>query len=950
MARLTNITATVKKLPSDFTLPTERGYYEEAPFDVHEGPTCEVLLGDGDGSLQTEVAIGDRVDVQEGAALRFTGYVQKRKRVRGANGHQLALKLRHRGYHQLRSEPCDPYTYDEDGDPITDRDAVKVNTWDWRIFRSPFGNTLDADGNPAPLDGLPHHQAFLALLGWRLEVMHRFLDNRFLRASDVVGTPGAQIQVLADSYDDEEVFSLQRVRGALGYAVNSTPIRLVPLESGDPNLSPMGNLDTVTLRFIGRQDSAASPPIVDVTRQGRAGSPTWEAITLTPTVNYLGSGLTLWEGTRTFTGPAGNSLGVRIRIGGTSTTETTRIYHMRASCGLLASDTGIGVGAADIYTDPHGGTLDKVWVDDDYEGLNRAEGLERLRTSTITNPAVSPGPHWDIYVDNQPLECFAYFQHRRGTDMATPVLDLAAGNITVLEHEEDGVQLAYQVIGVGGGTGTSQFTISDRVEFTSGGLYSAARDPTGVTRLHKDAPQRLVYRDQGCTSRSELRRRTRAFFAERLDPTPFYRVKVVPFDARTYATGDAIPLQDATLGINTTLRVNGIKVSWDARSGHDVQVSLGRRDRSPEEMLGNGRSRANIDKKAPLLAQGRSGVGGPGVNFTATKYGRATFSVPEGVEVDRVLLAMRTGPWQIYSRGGAVEDHDHPAADIDVGLGGTTSGAIGEPPFSVNLNANINFPTSPSGLVDFGGVFAPSPAASPAKIDRCTILLMAFNNSAAQHAGNITSAELVRVSTGEVVARSVQNVNSIDTTPQDASDTVPVTWKVLLRAVNSGEIVSGQTYKIRFNKVSTAGGNWTDDAGAIVDIDYLHGHDVDIAAGGAHEHPPKFGVWQFDGDGGNGDGAPKLAVGVRFGVDVGTDTSGIPNNFTAQRHPLAFGDENSPVSVLVDVTNYVRTGPDGRIASGEHEVFFLATAYTGNAQGLAVVQVTPILRAAGATG
>lgn len=111
-----------------------------------------------------------------------------------------------------------------------------------------------------------------------------------------------------------------------------------------------------------------------------------------------------------------------------------------------------------------------------------------------------------------------------------------------------------------------------------------------------------------------------------------------------------------------------------------------------------------------------------------------------------------------------------------------------------------------------------------------------------------------------------------------------------------------------------------------------------------HKHPPEFGIWQFDGDAGTGTGNPIYGSGIKLAVDPTVSAAGIPTTFSTQRHPITFGSRTASVSEEVDVTGYLSTDANGVIKVGEHRVFFIATADTDNAQGLASLRVTPIIK------
>lgn len=105
-----------------------------------------------------------------------------------------------------------------------------------------------------------------------------------------------------------------------------------------------------------------------------------------------------------------------------------------------------------------------------------------------------------------------------------------------------------------------------------------------------------------------------------------------------------------------------------------------------------------------------------------------------------------------------------------------------------------------------------------------------------------------------------------------------------------------------------------------------------------------FGIFQFDGDSGDGTGSPVYGKGIKFAVDPSTDASGIPDQFGSDRVPQSFGTRTEPANIEVDITPYLATDSNGLIKDGPHKVFFTSAADSvANEDGLAVVRVTPII-------
>lgn len=120
---------------------------------------------------------------------------------------------------------------------------------------------------------------------------------------------------------------------------------------------------------------------------------------------------------------------------------------------------------------------------------------------------------------------------------------------------------------------------------------------------------------------------------------------------------------------------------------------------------------------------------------------------------------------------------------------------------------------------------------------------------------------------------------------------------------------------------------------------------VMVQTAGSHEHPLTFGIFQFDGDNGDGTGDPVYAEGVEFAVDPTIDGgTGLPSNFNADKHPASFGKESNSVNQQFDVTGYLNTTSESVIEDGPHEVWLRGAASALNADGLGSVIISPDIK------
>jgi hypothetical protein len=1125
-------------------IPVYAGRYREGSTNVNRVPQATIDALDADGIIGGLLTIGSDVTIQRNGATVFPGIVKRRIRTTANDQRGVRALLVHEGYQALQRWPCDAYVYDEDGLALTTRDAVKVNPWKYQIFRK-AGGTLTTDGLPPALDGARVEDVVRCLIGTRLIVQHDLQDNTPFLPSDVYVSTN-KVQVYVDGATSDIRPKLQRVRKDATSFLAGQAIESIPLENGDPNVKAMGAISTVAVVIIGEL-TGSQHPTLRVCRNARAGTRTYTSVTLTHTANYLGSGLSAWTGSVDLSSDgaaATTSLGYEITIPGSDGDAATTKVHYVTLKATTVGDIGISEGTISTYNDPHGGSDETEWVEDDYMGMTRGDALERLRKGTVTDSSVNPNPNWDMWVDGS---LNFHFTQRRGSNLTTATYSHANENISLLEREDYADRLGYQVIGVGGGRGQAELLLVDRSAYASGGLYDATRDPDSGA-LYGDLPQVLVFRDQSITSMPELRRRARAYFSLYRDPRAYYRIRFLSFQSESFGVGDSVQVDEPDWGLSgELLRVQDLERSWDGGGGEDLNVQLGEKVPEPTTSLGLQRQeRERADSRAAAVTA-TSGVGGPGVYFDKDHYGRFAFGIPEGVEVDRVLLKMTTLPWQGTTRsaaaaasGDTVEEHQviaEPAesynvynmpqyidvvADEPEGTygGGTATGtirnAVGNTTV-VNLrlvrrpnaatayndavndaSGNARDLTNPSGdsprgtfaLVwgngfdlegaandylqgahaglraegDFSAVIVVrpdtvsanqvllvdeilgTPASSPKTAYGLGITSAgkiryyhtgtsgsnySVDSTLGLSAGTLYRIWVRRNNTAKTIKVVVNGTTYIDTTYAESPQAIAAesramqigkncattltaltgnldghvfharVWtslksEAVLTSITDPNDAAFSTYyykregteaglyflermvlgmqvlaeeedtSIADGAASSISASYDEDEVAVNDtlefqysgdvlgslssIDTLAYEALVVIARQKHTHPMTFGIYQFDGDSGDGTGNPIHAKDVRFAVDPNVNAQGIPTAFSTDAHPLRFGEQGTPREASVDVTGYLRTQANGVIAPGEHAVYFLGAAAASNAQGLSVVSVTPILRVREAQG
>ena len=946
---------------ADIDVPAEDGSWESPSDSFSRGPRATVRVKDPDGTITAQVTPGLRLNLTRGPTAVFEGVVEKRNRSRGAKGEVLVdFTLRQRTYHALRNAPCDPYIYDEDGDPATARDAVRVNSWHWFVFRKPESASLDADGNTDPVDGVTLDDAFTALVGPLFIQQANYEDNRWFRASDINGTPGTQAQVYQDQGEDDRP-ALSRVRGTGGYQQQTAWLRSIRLSNGEPLAGEMGEVQSAKVFFIGEKNGS-DDLTVQFCRDADEAAPHWLNATVTHHANWNGSGLDAWEadvGAAAFAADGSTQktrFGFRLKVQGTSPTASTRVFYHRVRA-VTKSDTNVALGSVDAYYDPHGLTLDAVWVDDDFEGMTRAAAIERIRKTTVGDPTVNPSPHWDVWADGN---LTASFKARRGADLddaLDPIYDVDDGNITVLDFDENAEHLIYQVIALGGGRGSGQFVITDRTEFTSGGLYSSAHDPSdGAT--HSIGPGVAVYKDTSAQTRGDLRRRARAFLAAHLDPKPFYKVQVIGWQDIPFAVGDGIQVRDTVLGVDEVIRVKNISERFSGRSGHVLDIELGERIPRPDEVLANDANANSRDKSVGIKQPQKGGFSSPGIYCDATHFGVGTFAIPDGVEVERVILDIQTVPWQIQARGGEVhefdvitstsDDHEHSAGVVNSAGGSGNTTLVGTQSADSINGACTNTAVTTGSWADAGG----SMAGGTDTGDWAMVEAVSWNDSDTQHFWRMR----VKVTHGGGTTYYPSTSGVTANCPDGGLTTDSVAMSICQVAVPLGVLSGAVSMQVEVQSTGGGAGSFTDrfctsatlverhlhdrlSHGHVIDIDPsgAHAHDITIPS---HSHPLIFGIWQFDSDTGNGDGDPLYGSGIQLAMDPTLGANGLPTNFAAEALPFVFGSTTSPVRLRLDVTNQLRQTTDGRTAPGLHEVFFKPGTASGNSKGLAVVAMT----------
>lgn len=903
--------------------------------DFSQVPRARAQVIDPEGNVGLYLPPGTPVTLTRNGVPIFPGIVETRRRQRGASAETVDLPIVHAGYHRLKRRLCAPYVYDEDDLPITTRDAVFVNPWKVSVFRAPSG-VLDADGNRQALHGWRPDEVALALVGKVLLVQHDFSDNRWLRPSGVA-SPTATIGVIEDGPTGDVRPCLQRFRtGASTFGAGGSQDSIA-LVNNDPNLEAMEDIQSVDVVIIGQRFGTDSPTLM-VTRQARDLAPAYVSVPLTHVANYLGSGLDAWTGSLAALGAAGavtDALGYRITVPGTAgSAGTTKVYYAALKATLTQALDGIPLDV-EAYWDPITGATSgqEVWVEDDFVGMDRTTAIERVRKTTLTDDAANPSPHWDAWLDTDGT---FHFKQRRGSLTPNP-FSASDGSLENLQWEEVGEAVAYQTVAVGGGQGSAELVIIDRTEYVDGGLYDGDRDPAGAQRIYGDLPKQRFFKDQSVSSPVELRRRARAAHRLWRDPVDYLSATFIPFtlgnSGLPFDVGDQAQFNEPAWGlVGAVSRIAAMNLGW-TESGESMKVGLGEPEVAVVQALRGQRIQNERTASKPKPTLGTSGLSGAGVYFDKTHFGRVPIVIPEGAELERVFVSCQTLPWQTTARGSSLSQV----------VGTTSTKAATSESSGAGAGATIRLY---NGLVQHT-----TPVLAVGGSDLNAWLLTVPDG--------YVGGYLWAVRVDDVAGAQVP----IDIAINFVGSQLGLAWASRAETVfgggASGHTVSG------FQPPSASGADMeisiiNRDPSAVRQFNVKvwlwgidsHTHSFTIPA---HSHtlnipaqtiPLDFGIYQFDGDGNPGTGSPVYGEGIRFAIDPVVDASGVPTtaNFNAARHPAVLGNRQTPTRTLIDITPYLRTDAQGRIVPGEHLMYLLGAAYSGSAEGLSVVAVSPILR------
>ncbi len=559
------------------------------------------------------------------------------------------VSLIHKGYHLLRQSRCDPYTFDEDGDAKTTRDAVVVNPWNPFVFRE-HGGSLDEHGEPNAVHGLRPDQLLKHAIGTQFALQLDFRDNRWFLHSQATATD-AGLNVYQDEETGDGRPKLQRVRNAGDGFAAGDKLESIPLNNGAPERGDMGDVSTVTVILIGELNGAQDPTL-KVCRDARSGTRTYTSVSLSRTDNYNGSSLSKWEGQVDLTGDGASDkddMGLEITIPGSSGDSDSTKLHYGCVLAVTTSDTGVTEGTIETYSNPATFTAgDQDWVEADYLGDSRLKMVQKLHKSTEADANTNRSPHWDIWID---AALNAHLEHRRGSDINRTYSP--GDNLTSIEHERYGGQLAFRAWGEGAGKSEQQIRTADSLsdtDFANGGLKLPSNDP--ATADTGELARTVVWENPGQENPGQLLRETRAYLRIHSEPRKSWQFTPKVEGPRFYEPGDGIPIDAPEIRSTVTERIVELKRSWNEDEPEVVDAQLGQsRDQLTQSFVQQVFQRSREAANRPQPGAGTTGLSGPGIHFDKDIYGVLPFTVSDGASIERVLLEMTTAPFEVSAKG-----------------------------------------------------------------------------------------------------------------------------------------------------------------------------------------------------------------------------------------------------------------------------------------------------------
>lgn len=750
--------------------------------------------------------------------------------------------------------------------------------------------------------------------------------------------PQATLDQLVDPSDDTYKRSAEGSELALWFLDDGGPIldtiESIPLMNGDPYIRGMGDISTISVVLVGERNGTEDPAIElcrDAGNSSGAGlvnnaSRTYSSVTLTHTATYNGSGLSAWTGSVNLSGDAAvekGMLGYRISIAGADGSANTTKIHYVALVATTVSDVDLTEGTAETYsngtalvdsggTSLRGGAVgnEEDWVVGDFLGMKRQEAVERLRTTTVSDSAVNTSPHWDFHIDK---DLAYHWQERRGTDK-TREYSVDAKNLLGIKHLYDGEEVAYQTIAYGAGSGSSVTRIVNKREFSAGGLYDSDRDPTtgSATQVELSNVARVMeFVDSEEASILTLHRKAYAFHKLHRNFIQHYEVDVLAEHIPFFETGDGIVVRDIPTRSNGTLRATHLRRVFTPDNVESLKVTFGDPPMVSTAAIGASQEARSdtLTVRAPK-GTGSVALSGPGYFFDKDHIAPVPFNVPDGVE--RCSLRITTMPWQANSKSAKGQDTSETTL-----LYSSSSGV-----FTLSANATDSTTVSDSTIA----------TGESKSLDDWEGFNFLFSyNLGTGTGGRTVKADLQFKEEDGTFTTLRSSMWELDISGASNSVQFYIPSKSLRRMFSSTNTTTIEGISVILQEVEGANLSFDNVFFSCTGVP-LHVHDLD------------FGIYQFDGDSGDGTGAAVFCQEARLSIDAAdADSDGLPTTaeFDAAIHPNPIGKSTQSRTIDVDATGWLRTSANGNIEPGVHYLYMRGATASNNANGLGVVSVTP---------
>jgi len=872
----------------------------EEPRDVKNRPIAEIVVDNENGRWNGIFHPGLQVRIYRNNNLDFLGYVEPRRVENSVDsGSRMTVEVKHAAWNALEGKLCDDYDYKENGSGLAD--AI-VNPWEWRIFRDPTEPVNEIGDFPA-VEGIRPDQALEMLAGTTVIHQNFFDTLKFFVPSTI--DDSSNLNLYRDERQNQNTQWLQLVYTGDNSFASSGEVESIPIYNGDPNLSPMGDVDSATIVLWGQRDSNGNNPTVEVCRNADENTRTYTSATLDSFENQKRGTLDKWTFTVDLTGDGANtknSLGYKVSLSGDGSETTTIAYlHVVAS---TESDTGITSGEVEQYDDQSGSDsgndLDdgRNFVEMSVHGQQRIDAMSEVVGMTVSQKQENPSPHWDLwFTPGMKMN----FKERRGEDrdLRYSLDGDGDGDLQMIDREVEANEIYYQVYALGAGEGLARSKIVSSENFDDGGLYLPEVDPDEGAK-YGEAAKEGKFDDSNIKDMSTLLRRARAFLKLHSSPIESIRADFEPSYVEQFNVGDTILLKGREASVlddrlrvvkkEKTQRADGSE-SWDIQLGEPSMNVAKSKDMLQGQIEGiqvEDQPRPQDNREAEAT-----------INFTNSEAGVYTFHVNDPQDGDRWIMDVSTEAWQSDSRSAEA-----------------TGSLEGENDILRLFDDGSTIDTSSNQMDLFADVLGVQEGES---YDGILVTVQIFN------------------ATGSSQDYDWEVKNQTSSTTLDTESAVTI-------ANNNSET---RVYRYSTSQVSESdtveflvtSGTMGNDSGQSTPQGYQY---LAVQTLSTHVHNLDQGIYNFDGDSGDGTGAPKFPEQVELWVDPDNLSDGSPTSSSRGKLPTKFGRETEETAITgFDITPYLEKDSEGIPKQGRHEIRVESTKSSSpNQDGVGRVSVS----------